>query len=82
MASILKPGDSYSVHYKYKDHSGKPHLADDGSTKPKEYSLDRNGQIKHKEKMEADDYEVYAKLKEEIENGVKKLNEMYSNIYE
>ena len=43
---------------------------------------DRNGQIKHKEKMEADDYEVYAKLKEEIENGVKKLNEMYSNIYE
>ena len=35
-----------------------------------------------KEKMEADDYEVYAKLKEEIENGVKKLNEMYSNIYE
>ena len=24
MASILKPGDSYSVHYKYKDHSGKP----------------------------------------------------------
>ena len=48
----------------------------------KEYSLDRNGQIKHKEKMEADDYEVYAKLKEEIENGVKKLNEMYSNIYE
>ena len=58
------------------------HLADDGSTKPKEYSLDRNGQIKHKEKMEADDYEVYAKLKEEIENGVKKLNEMYSNIYE
>ena len=57
-------------------------MADDGSTKPKEYSLDRHGQIKHKEKMEADDYEVYAKLIEEIENGVTKLNEMYSNIYE
>ena len=24
MASILKRGDSYSVRYKYKDHSGKP----------------------------------------------------------
>ena len=25
-------------------------ICDDGSTKPKEYSLDRNGQIKHKRK--------------------------------
>ena len=24
MASIMKRGDSYSVRYKYKDHSGKP----------------------------------------------------------
>ena len=75
--TIRKTGDFITLYI-----SRENHLADDGSTKPKEYSLDRNGQIKHKEKMEADDYEVYAKLKEEIENGVKKLNEMYSNIYE
>ena len=75
--TMRKTGDFITLYI-----SRENHLADDGSTKPKEYSLDRNGQIKHKEKMEADDYEVYAKLKEEIENGVKKLNEMYSNIYE
>lgn len=52
------------------------------SSKPVEYSLDKNGQIKHKEKMNDDDREVYEQFAGEIEDGTKKLNKMYSNLYE
>lgn len=41
--TIRKTGDFITLYI-----SRENHLADDGSTKPKEYSLDRNGQIKHK----------------------------------
>lgn len=58
------------------------HTINDSSPQIREYSLDKNGQIKHKEKMDTVDYEIYDQLKDEIANGVKKLNEMYSNLYE
>lgn len=58
------------------------HTINDTSPQIREYSLDKNGQIKHKEKMDTVDYEIYDQLKDEIANGVKKLNEMYSNLYE
>lgn len=32
--------------------------------------------------MDTVDYEIYDQLKDEIANGVKKLNEVYSNLYE
>lgn len=54
------------------------------STSPQinEYSLDKNVQIKHGEKMDAADSEIYDHLKDQIASGVKKLNEMYSDLYE
>lgn len=75
--TIRKTGDFITLYI-----SRGTYMADGNSPTTKEYSLDKNGQIKHKEKMDADDYEVYVKLKGEIESGVKKLNEMYSKLYD
>lgn len=75
--TIRKTGDFITLYI-----SRGTYMADGNSPTTKEYSLDKNGQIKHKEKMDADDYEVYIKLKGEIESGVKKLNEMYSKLYD
>lgn len=62
--------------------SKRNYMANDNSLKINEYSLDKNGQIKHQEKMDAADSEIYDQLKDKIASGVKKLNEMYSNLYE
>ena len=32
--------------------------------------------------MDKEDYKVYVQWKDEIENGVKKLNQMYAKLYE
>ena len=56
--------------------------ADGGSPQFGEYSLDQDGRIKHREKMDAEDYKIYERFKGEIESGVKKLNKMYSKLYE
>lgn len=62
--------------------SKRNYIANDNSPQIKEYSLDKNGQIKYEEKMDAADFEIYDQLKDQIASGVKKLNEMYSNLYE
>lgn len=62
--------------------SKRNYVANDNSPQIAEYSLDKNGQIKHKEKMDTADSEIYDQLKEQIASGVKKLNEMYSDLYE
>lgn len=58
------------------------YMVDGTSPKIKEYSLDKNGQIKYKENMDKEDYKVYVQWQDEIENGVKKLNQMYAKLYE
>lgn len=57
-------------------------MANDNSPQIHEYSLDENGQIKYQEKMDVADSEIYDQFKEKIAGGVKKLNEMYSELYE
>lgn len=62
--------------------SKRNYMANNNSPQINEYSLDKNGQIKHKEKMDAADSEIYDQLKDKITSGVKKLNKMYSDLYE
>lgn len=52
------------------------YIPNDNSLQINEYSLDKNGQIKHQEKMDAADSEIYDQLKDKIASGVKKLNEV------
>ena len=61
--------------------SKRNYMANDTSPQINEYSLDKNGQIKHQEEMDAADSEIYDQLKDNIASGVKKLNEMYSDLY-
>lgn len=57
--------------------SKRTYMANDNSPQINECSLDKNGQSKHKEKMDALDSEIYDQLKDKIASGMKKLNEMY-----
>ena len=56
--------------------SKRNYIANDNSLQINEYSLDKNGQIKHQEKMDIADSEIYDQLKDKIASGVKKLNEV------
>lgn len=46
-----------------------------------EYSLDKNGDVKHKDNMTKEDLELYGLLENDIKLSVKKLNNMYTDIY-
>lgn len=56
--------------------SKRNYIANDNSLQINEYSLDKNGQIKHQEKMDIADSEIYDQLKDKIASGVKKLNKV------
>lgn len=55
----------------------------EGGSSPQinEYTLDENGQISHVENMDKENYEIYAKLQNEIKEAVKKMDEIYSKLY-
>ncbi len=55
--------------------------ADGSSPQIREYSLDKNGEIKDAEKMEPEDSEIYKELQGELKEAVKKMNEIYSKLY-
>ena len=47
-----------------------------------EYSLDKNGEIKHVEKMNEEDSKIYAELEKEIKAAAEKMDGIYSELYE
>ena len=44
-------------------------------------SLDKNGEIKHAEKMDKEDSKIYVELQSEIKEAVEKMNRIYSEFY-
>ena len=46
-----------------------------------EYIFDKNGHLNHIEKIDKDDYEIYEALQNEIKKAVKKMDEIYSELY-
>ena len=48
----------------------------------REYSLDKNGEIKHVEKMNEEDSKIYAELEKEIKAAAEKMDGIYSELYE
>lgn len=45
------------------------------------FSLDKNGEIKNVEKMDKEDYKIYTELQNDIKKAVKKMEEIYSQLY-
>lgn len=56
-------------------------MVDGTSPQIGEYSLDKNGEIKHAEKMAKEDYKIYAELQSEIKEAVEKMDGIYSKLY-
>ncbi len=56
--------------------------ADGTSPQMREYSLDKNGEIKHVEKMNEEDSKIYAELEKEIKAASEKMDWIYSELYE
>lgn len=46
-----------------------------------EYTIDKNGEIKHTEKMDKEDYKIYTELQSEIKKAVEKMDGIYSQLY-
>lgn len=57
------------------------YMVDGTSPQIGEYSLDKNGEIKHAEKMAKEDYKIYAELQSEIKEAVEKMDGIYSKLY-
>lgn len=57
------------------------YTTDGASPQMREYSLDKNGEIKHAEKMDKEDSKIYVELQSEIKEAVEKMNRIYSELY-
>ena len=57
------------------------YTVDGVSPEIRNYSLDKNGEIKNVEKMDKEDYKIYTELQNDIKKAVKKMEEIYSQLY-
>lgn len=57
------------------------YTVDGVSPEIRNYSLDKNGEIKNVEKMDKEDYKIYTELQNDIKKATKKMEEIYSQLY-
>lgn len=57
------------------------YTADGASPQIREYTIDKNGKIKHEEKMDKEDYKVYTELQGKIKEAVEKMDGIYAQLY-